>query len=350
MALAVHDQRLTTRVGAGALVAVAGLVLTMLVLARCEVRERLSAVIYFEHVGPLREGAEVQVAGRVIGAVSAITLVPSRQARAPGHPLAGRDGVGVFVRIERRRAFMAPVNGEYFISAKGIIGERFIEVGPPVDGSAYGRPIAHGDELRGVDAPHLDRALWRAYDSLMLSRRFLSEIGPEARALMRSLEALEATLDDMEAVARGRALWAALGELADEAQPAVDGWRESELTWADLAALRSRTEAMLARTQAATRDLRARAVAIEDTLSRIGAQIPDDLGERLGSTFDTIERALAKSERILASVNQLVAMIERGQGTAGALLNDPEFFDDVKALNKVLERNPWRVVGPPPAE
>ena len=68
------------------------------------------------------------------------------------------------------------------------------------------------------------------------------------------------------------------------------------------------------------------------------------------ATLETLERAVARTQKTVATLGELVAMIERGQGTVGALLNDAELFDDAKSLGKMLKNNPWRVVAPPPAE
>jgi MlaD protein len=348
--LAVHDERLTRRVGTVVLLALLGIIVLLVGMQRWSLRESFLSTVYFEHVGPLREGAEVQVAGRIIGKVMSISLVPARLAASPDHPLAGRDGVAVHIRLQARFAHMAPRNGTYFISAKGVLGERFVEIGGPLDNGPRERALRAGDEVRGVDAPHLDRTLWRSYLSLMIAQSFLAEIAPEVVKLMRFVDELTITIEQLDAGPRVRALATSLGELRDQARAALVPWQSEELTWSDLVAVTERARLTLVRTQALVAEIRARATVATDTLARIDRQIPADLGERVAATLATLERALERTQRTMATLGELVAMIERGQGTVGALLHDPELFDDAKALGKMLKNNPWRVVAPPPPE
>lgn len=350
MGLAVHDERLTRRVGVVALLALLGLIVLLVGMQRVGLRPSFMATVYFEHVGPLREGAEVQVAGRIIGKVMAISLVPARRAASPEHPLAGRDGVAVHVRLQERFAHMAPLNGTYFISAKGVLGERFLEIGAPSENQPYDRPLRAGDEVRGVDAPHLDRTLWRSYLSMQITQSFLSDIAPQVRSLMRVVGELSATLDQLGAGPKARALATSLDELRAQARTVLAPWENGELTWSGLVATTERARSTLARTQALVAEIRERAAVATGTLARIEQQIPPELGDRIADTLATVERAIERTRQTMATLEQLMAMIERGQGTVGALLRDAELFDDAKSLGKMLKNNPWRVVAPPPAD
>lgn len=347
---AVDDERLIERVGAATLLLLAGIIALLVGMQRCSPYPGVVATVYFAHVGPLREGADVQVAGRVIGRVLSIALVPGRQAAAPDHPLEGTDGVAVRVRVKERFLERAPVNGAYFISAKGIMGERYLEIGPPPDSGPRERPLRSGDRIRGVDAPHLDRALWQSYASLVITQRFLRDIQPDVQRLVRAVNALTATLDGMNAGADTRALAASLDQLGEQARVALDAWERTGLTWSDLVTLGAQTRLTLARTRGLIDELSGRAREVRATLARIGAQVPDDLVDRLGATLDTVRSALERTERTVATLGELLAMVERGQGTVGALLQDPELFDEVKELGRMLKNQPWRVVAPPPPQ
>lgn len=350
MGLAVHDERLGRRVGMVVLPALLGLIVLLVGLQRWSLRETLVATVYFENVGPLREGAEVQVAGRIIGKVLSISLVPARQATKPDHPLAGHDGVAVRIRLQQRFAHMAPLNGTYFISAKGVLGERFVEIGGPPDNGPRERALRAGDEVRGVDAPYLDRTIWRSYLSLQITQSFLAEIAPHVTTLMRVVDELEVTLDQLGVGVRARALMASVDELREQARATLAPWQGEAMTWSDLVAATERARLTLARTQDLVSEIRVRAAVATDTLARIEGQIPADLGERIASTLATVERAIERTKQTMATAAELMAMIERGQGTVGALLRDPEIFDDAKAMGKMLKSNPWRIVAPPPAD
>lgn len=350
MGLEVHDERLIQRVGIAVLLMLGGVIALLIGMQRCTVRESLVATVYFEHAGPLREGADVQVAGRIIGKVMSISLVPARLAATPHHPLSARDGIAVRIRLQTRFAHMAPVNGTYFISAKGVMGERYLEIGAPPQNGPRERPLAAGDEVRGMDAPHLDRTLWHSYLSMMITQEFLQDITPQVHALVRVVKELTATLEQMNVGPRAQALVTALDELRDQARATLAPLQAEDISWSDLTRLSERTQLTLARTRALIIEVREHATSAGDTLARIDAQIPPDLMDRLATTLATVERSVERAEKIMATLGELVAMIEGGQGTVGALLSDPELFDDAKALGRMLKNSPWRVVAPPPAD
>jgi phospholipid/cholesterol/gamma-HCH transport system substrate-binding protein len=201
-----------------------------------------------------------------------------------------------------------------------------------------------------VDAPHLDRTLWRSYLSMVITQSFLFEIAPQVKTLMQAVDELTATLDQLGAGPRARALATSLGALRDQARATLAPWQPGELTWSELIAATRQARHTLMRTQVLVAEIRERATVATDTLARIDQQIPADLGDRVSTTLETLERAIERTQNIMATVEELAAMIERGQGTAGALLKDAELFDDAKSLGKMLKNNPWRVIAPPPPD
>ena len=61
-----------------------------------------------------------------------------------------------------------------------------------------------------------------------------------------------------------------------------------------------------------------------------------------------IDQARGLGDRVTAISNKVAAIadgIKRGEGTVGALLNDPEFINEAKKLGKILKRQPWRLLG-----
>ena len=43
-----------------------------------------------------------------------------------------------------------------------------------------------------------------------------------------------------------------------------------------------------------------------------------------------------------SDAQSLLSDVKRGKGTAGALLTDPQIYDDLKELTRDLKRNPWK--------
>ena len=349
MSLAVHDERLTVRVGAVTLLLVAGAVVALVTLGRFSLRDSFAATVYYEYAGALREGADVQVAGRVIGKVTGIALVPIHQAAAPEHPLHGTGGVAVTIRLERRYADMAPVNGEYFLSAKGIIGDSFVEIGPPVDDAPRGRPLRAGEAVRGVDAPRIDRSLLDSYDSVKTSQGLLAGLAPEARRLGRSLNELADALDGL-LPPEARPADAPFPALVAEIRATARAWDQAGLRWQDITGVAGRARQTVAHIDAAVTEVRGRVQTLREAFARLGVHVPEDMRARLEQALARAEASLARIDHIIEGVQTLMAYLERGQGTIGALLNDPEFSDDAKSLGKMLKRQPWRLIGPPPRE
>jgi hypothetical protein len=349
MDLAVRDPVLTQRVGAVTLVVLGVMAVLLIAFDGCTVRPGFRATVYFEHSGGLREGAEVHVASRVVGKVTAISLVPPRQA-PPGHLLHPTGGVAVTIRIENRYRHMVPARGEYFLAAKGLFGERYLAVLAPPGSGERGPALSEGDQVRGIDPPRLDRVLIRTYQNLQISRAFMEEIEPEADALMRALRQLSATLAEFDhlaghvpgGISEARASMAAL---IDEARALAATWDHGRVSWADITGLADRARITADRVAADIAAIRARIAVLAAAIDALGQRIPDDLRQRFMRAVAVAESSLARAERTLAVARELAAMVARGEGTVGALLNDPEFPEEAKALGRTIKRQPWKLFG-----
>ncbi|MCG8416779.1 MAG: MlaD family protein [Proteobacteria bacterium] len=353
--MAIRDHELTLRVGLVSLAVLCSLVALLIVFDGCRSRSGLRATVYFEHLGGLREGAEVRLAGRKIGKVVALSLVPHHLA-GRDHPLHGTGGVAAIIAIKDRYSSWAPYRGAYFIANKGVFGERYVTIGPSPDRShrrsdeaqsQEQRPLAEGDEVRGIDPPHIDRVLWRSYGNLMIARTFLDDVAPEGRALARALRQLVETLrlieGDTAEVAGARA---ALADLIAEAGAFYRTWASADLTWSDVTALARQGRQTMAAAQAAVATLREPIQTFAADLARLRTiGLPPGTRERIAQSIDRAEQSLATIEATLARAKELVAMLERGEGSIGALLHDPEFPEDAKQLGRIVKRHPWRLVG-----
>ncbi|MEZ4402004.1 MAG: MlaD family protein [Kofleriaceae bacterium] len=304
--------------------------------------------VAFRHVGALREGAPVIVAGRTVGTVASISLV-APGAVVPPHPLAGDGGALVRVRIAAGEGWRWAANAEVFISSKGVLGTRYLELGPPPDRADAARPIVAGTLVRGVDPPIIDRALQRTWDNLQLSRRFLDEVGPDAAALRAEVERLADTLAASEPAP------GAFAELAARIRAVVAEARQLGATLAGagadpaaLAALADRAAAALARVRVAVDQLRVAAARTVDDLAaadaRLGAAAPAATA-RIRAVLDDLDRQLGRAQAVAANVAGLLAVLARGEGSLARLGNDPEFPEDAKELGRILKRTPWRILG-----
>jgi ABC-type transporter Mla subunit MlaD len=330
-------------------------VFVVAILPRIDLGDGVRVRVLFEHVGALKEGAPLIVAGRTAGKVESITLVPAG-AFPPDHPLAATGGSVVLVRVDDDLRHMVPVDGDFFISSRGVLSDRYLEVGPPPgwrerDPSAAGRPIAAGDEIRGIDPPTLDRALQRTWDNLETSRRFLEDVSPELDALRAALTRLSTTLAEVEPTPGAYAeLGLELARLWGEARELRQTLESAGATPAELRALADRAVATVDHARAAVARVRTAADALAADLDRVrrqaGAAAPDAVA-RLRAVLDDGDRILARADRMLAGTRELMAMLARGEGSLMKLSRDPEFPEDAKELGKLLKRSPWRIIGHP---
>jgi ABC-type transporter Mla subunit MlaD len=314
----------------------AAVVFAVFLSGRIHLGRHVRVQVEFDSVSGLGDGAAVMVAGRRVGTVDSVAL--------------GGKGVTAYVRIDASARDMVPVNGDFFISSRGILSERYLEVGPPRDGSAPGRAIADGDDVRGSSPPTLDRAIQRTWDNLERARAFAADVGPEARELVTQLRALSDTLGELDPGPGG---WAALSV---QWSAAIDQARASWQTIADAGADPAHIEALadsVAQTTLAARKalalVRARAslvsAALDQTVAR--ARAGSASIHRLRAAIARFDATAATLDHALAQAQALAEAFARGEGSIARLANDPEFPEDAKELGKILKRQPWRVVGHP---
>jgi ABC-type transporter Mla subunit MlaD len=346
--LAVNDDRLTTRVG-GVVVLLLGIAVALMIkVDDCHLRKGTRFEVYFEHLGALREGDQVQVAGKVIGEVKNVRLIPEGMANDPEHLLHGSGGVAVQVRIDARYAYMVPINGAYFISSKGLFGARYIEIGAPDNGAAPERNIRDGDKVRGIDPPRMDRVLQRSYENLMSTSLFVSAVFPEAGELRKQVERMAELLKEVEPSPGSYAALASnLSALIGEARGVRDKWDRAGISADDIRRLSRRARATLSAADRAFTDLSQRFDGLRGKLRQLRAKIPKGVRKRFELALKKTDQSMAKARRIVAKLRELSAMIDRGEGNIGALANDPEFSDDAKKLGKLLKSKPWLLIGHP---
>ncbi|HSK02901.1 MAG TPA: MlaD family protein [Kofleriaceae bacterium] len=359
MSLAAQDERLTRRVGAVTLVLLAaGIAFAIFVAPRIEWGRHIRVRVYFVHTGGLREGAPVVVAGRSIGRIESIARAPHG---APG-PLGGDEGVVVTAAISARMASRLPRDGDFFVASRGTLSERYLEIGPAsaahpagaagAAATASAPPLAEGDELRGRDPPTLDRVLQRTWHNLTVAREFGRAIRPELDLLRQRLAELGETIDAIAEDAGGAgAIVADVLALRAEARALREVGLGGDRGLAQLDAVIAGTRALIARARGAldSRDpaasaASAGAAALRATLARRGPSIV----ARFGLAIARARAAMDRLDPLLAKVAELRGRLERGEGSLGRLMRDPEFPEDAKELGKILKRQPWKIIDRPP--
>lgn len=344
--LLAQDERLARQVGAAVLLVVAAaVVFVVFIHDQIEWRERVRIVVYFQQTGGLREGAPFVVAGREVGEIESIGLSPHG---APG-PLAGEEGVVVTIAIAKREAERITRGGDVFVTSRGPLGARYVEIGPA---PAPGPSLADNAEpLRGREPPSIDRVLQRTWDNLTIAREFADAVRPEIDELRARLAELQATLEELSPNLVGvSGLGVEVSGLVAEARELRDTGLGGDAGRAKLGDVIAQSRATLARARVVFDELGGKL----RPLSASSSALRGRLAERGPAAIAAVELAIArirgaidKIDPLLAKVEELNARIARGEGSLGKLMKDPEFPEDAKALGKILKRQPWKIMQRP---
>lgn len=345
--LAVRDDRYTTRVGAITLLVALAFGIFQVASDGCDFTERFPVTVYYSHLGGLSEGDKVQVAGREIGHITAISSVTATMAAGVEHPLYPEGGVAVHVAIDVERRYMTALNNEPFISAKGLFGQKYIELGPPPGNVERLRPLRAGDELRGVDPARVDRVLTRAYRNLRVAREFMVAIRPEWDELTLALGRLGLTLTRFEMLPAAVAAGRSLARMTDEARALRDTFGAAGVERSDIDHLVTELQATAERLDSAMTDVRARMSVLQREFTNLRARIPDDSLARFQHAIQRADGSLDKVQSLLTSAREIATFVRRGEGTIGAIWNDPEFPEHAKNLGKLIKRHPWQLISRP---
>ncbi len=316
--------------GAALVVALLAAIAWVVTLSDRTVGSGVTVRVAMATTGALRVGAKVRLAGRVVGEVRGAV-------RTGGH-------VELTVFVARAYAGELRRNSEVFVATPSVLGEAYLEIGPPPHQAPRAEPVRDGDLLVGVDPPEIDKLLVRSEESIRRALALLRENRPALDELLAAGDELLATLSGLPAD-RGQ-----LRRIADQATLAfaAGGALVSSLREADA----------VARTRRLAHELGAIADRAGPELSRLGARLDralervdaltrifdDDRRERDARAIAAARRAVAAGERVAAAVRALVAMIDRGDGTIGGLLSDQELFDDLHETHRILKSQPWTFI------
>lgn len=348
MSLLAQDERLTRRVGAIVLLLVgAAVAFVVFLYDRIEWRDRVRVGVYFRHTGGLREGAPIVVAGRAIGEIESIGRSPHG---APNTPLDGEEGIVATVAIEARMAKRITRGGDIFVTSKGMIGPRYLEIGPAPDPTA--KLLAEDNRpVLGRDPPTLDRVLQRTWDNLTIAREFADAVRPEMDELRAHLRDLSKTLDELSPNIVGVAgLGVEMSALAAEARQLRDVGLGGDAGREKITNVIGEARTTVAHAKRVFDELGARARALQTNGSALRARLGERGPQAIRSVELAIERiraAIDKIDPLLAKVDEINARIARGEGSLGKLMKDPEFPEDAKALGKIMKRQPWKVMQRP---
>ena len=337
--------------GAALVVALAAAVAWVLMFSDRALGPGLTVRVSMATTGALRVGDKVRLAGRDVGEVRGAVRVHA----------AGGDRVELTVFVARAWAPALRQNSELFVATPSVLGEAYLEIGPPPHQAPPGPPVADGDLLVGVDPPEIDKFLVRSEESLRRALALLRENRPALDELLGAGDELLGTLSGLP-VDRGQ-----LRRIADQAAVAFVAGGELVSALGDAHAV-PRVRAVAHELAAIADRVGPELASLGDRLDRALARVDDATAmydanrARVAGALAAARRAVATGEKIAADVRALVAMVERGDGTIGGIMADQELFDDLHETHRILKSQPWtfilkptgrdkrRPAGKPPAQ
>ncbi len=324
--------------GAALVIALAAAVVWVLLLSDRALGPGVVVRVAMATTGALRVGDKVRLAGRDVGEVrGAVRVHDDRAGAATSH-------VELTVFVTRAWAPELRENSELFVATPSVLGEAYLEIGPPAHHALPAAPVRGGELLVGVDPPEIDKFLVRSEESVRRALALLRENRPALDELLTAGDELLATLSGLPAD-RGQ-----FRRIADQTVAAFDAGG------ALLSALRD--SRAIPRVRAAAHDLSAVADRAGPELASLGARLDlaIDRIDRLSAVFDAdrrariagavaaVRRAVATGEHIAADVRALAAAVARGEGTIGGIMADAELFDDLHETHRILKSQPWTFI------
>lgn len=282
------------QVGLLTILAVLVFVIGLLWLKQVSVRGSVvSYAVEFPDVEALQPGDRINVRGIRMGAVDELDLV--------------ENGVRVVFHVEPGADLRQ--DAEFTLQTVGIVGEKVIDVMP-----GTGERATPGHVFTGKKTPSITQMGGEAEKAL----RQMTSLAEDLRKLVEQAndqDAIKGTLEATRAAADG------LSDLVDENRKALTSLVDN-----------------LARTSEVLRQV----VAGPDS-SLAGA------AERARAALTRADSVMTNLQGLTATLKDLAAGVERGEGTAGRLVTDPELYErmdrtlgSVQELLDDIRRNPER--------
>ncbi len=296
----------------------------------------------FDFVGNLAPGAPVKVAGIKVGRVERISFLGGR--------VDERTKRRVYVRlhlwIENRARATVRTDSRVYINTQGILGEQYIEIepgNPDVEGSREWTPDL--PPLAGQNPPRTDLVFARLYTFLddittLLSteKTTLSTGLNEAVTTLKSVNRLLAENHDEigSVLTKSDDLLGELTQTAKSANAALGDGKSLVQTLQSTQYLVNVLSGRLPRLI----DSVEKTLAEAQTLTRLVGPKERD---RVFSSLDKLDRLSLELELVAKDSRGLLRRINSGEGTAGALVQKREVYEDLKELVRDLRENPWKL-------
>jgi phospholipid/cholesterol/gamma-HCH transport system substrate-binding protein len=275
--------------------------------------EAYTLVLFIEDAKGLEEGAPVMLSGVRVGDVRAIDVIGGAAPVRREYP-DRLKGLNIRVVLEVQEGYRNEITdrSRARISTSGVSGVRYVRI----DKSGLGgRPLQTGERLDVVPAVDVEHVLDRGRTML----EGIAAINRHSREIGSKLEARAGTMGRIAASPSDNPLAESFERMNAAAERVLRSLESGGGTFG----LERRTQAIrvnVARLQKSLDEIRSRA----------------EKGGSLGS-FANDPALPAALARLNQTTTELMTKLERGEGSLGRFVNDPELFDQLQILTLQLD-------------
>ena len=293
--------------------------------------------VNFGFSGNLQSGAAVKISGIKVGKVEEVRFLGGQVDPETKR----RVQVRVVAFVEDRVKESIRKNAEFFINTQGVLGEQYLEIQP---GSWDQPPLDPSHSVEGVNPPRTDLIVARLYEFLDSITSLLKDDKDVIRDFLQSGASVVRTLDDILKTNKaeiGRLL-GNVDALSKQAADLLGSIRAGVGDASQLKVTLANIEGISASIKRDIDPLIAKAKKALDGVDRVTSVVGPGERDKLQKALDELVTVGDKAEKLTSDAQSLVSDIRKGKGTAGALLVDPQIYDDLKELVRDLKRNPWK--------
>ncbi len=293
--------------------------------------------IDYDYSGNLQSGAAVKISGIKVGKVEDVRYLGGEIDPDSGK----RVQVRVVAWIEERVRQSIRQNAEFFINTQGVLGEQYLEIQP---GSWDQPPLDPAHTVAGVNPPRTDLIVARLYEFLDSITGLLKDDKDVIRDFLQSGASVVRTLDELLKANKAQIahLLGNIDALSREAAQLMVSLRSGVGDGATVRATLANVEALSAAVRRDIDPLLQKAQKALDGVDRATSVVGPAERDKLVRALDELVSVGNKADRLAGDAAALVGDLRQGKGTAGALLVDPQLYDDLKEMVRDLKRNPWK--------
>lgn len=331
------ESKLELKVGALVLLAVLGALALLFLMGELSFGAKKTLTVDLSHTGNVVKGAPVKLAGVLVGKVESVELFPTRRDEF-GLPMP----VSLVASVTPEAAASLKSDLMVTISSQGPLGEPYLELNP---GSA-GEALDLTKHVRGTDAPRIDLVSNRLAKLMEVLGGALEKNPGAVTGLIGGISGLTKNVD---------------GVLTDNRDDIRQIMKELAETVTDLRAIAAATKsqlepggkaaALIDDASATAKVLRTDAPIISKQaqtalggVSNVAGQFTEEDGKQIRAAALRVAAMTEKLDAMAVKADRIFKKLEAGEGTAGAMIQDKQVYEDLKSLLADLRKHPWKML------